>query len=205
MCTALVSLDFKEGSVARTPSVAQVVQQNKSTPKQAAKIVPSDLSPDLSRRSGFSILPGGQMNKPTPNATDAHVGNKVKLLRQTRRLSQTDLGKALGLTFQQIQKYERGANRISASKLHQLAEVLQVSPDHFFKGLDENDNFVGSSVPDFGTELAQNADAIALMSAFKRIKSKDMRRVIVGMVTELAGPDDEAPRSRRKKRAYPNR
>jgi transcriptional regulator with XRE-family HTH domain len=70
------------------------------------------------------------MKKHTANSTDTHVGNKVKLLRQTRRLSQTDLGKALGVTFQQIQKYERGANRISASKLHQIAEVCRGSQDY---------------------------------------------------------------------------
>jgi transcriptional regulator with XRE-family HTH domain len=121
------------------------------------------------------------------NATDTHVGNKVKLLREIRRVTQADLGKALGVSFQQIQKYERGANRISASKLHQLAQVLQVPPSHFFEGLDQ----VSVSAPDFGTQFAESSDALALVNAFKRVKSKDMRRAIIAMVTELARAEEE--------------
>lgn len=121
-------------------------------------------------------------------------------MREVRHLSQTAVGQAIGVTFQQIQKYERGANRISASKLHQLAQVLQVSPSHFFEGLDQNDNLVGVAVPDFGTQFAENSDALALMNAFNRIENKGLRRCIITMVKELAGPEEEG-RTKRKKNA----
>jgi transcriptional regulator with XRE-family HTH domain len=132
------------------------------------------------------------LSKPPPNPTDTHVGNKLKLLRQTRGLSQTQVGDALGITFQQVQKYERGANRISASKLHKLAEVLQVAPEYFFEGLEQEDNLIGLSAPDYGTVLAGNSEALALMNAFNRISNRNLRRHIISMVKELAGPEEDA-------------
>ena len=126
------------------------------------------------------------------NLTDAHVGNKLKLLRQARGFSQTQVGEALGVSFQQIQKYERAANRISASKLQQLAQVLQVSPAYFFEGLEQGDNLIGLSAPDYGAELAGNSDALDLMNAFKRLSNGDLRRKIILMVEELAGQEEDA-------------
>ncbi len=74
-----------------------------------------------------------------PHPVDQHVGVKFKQARRQKRLSQTDIANAVGISFQQIQKYETGANRISASRLFELAQILEVSPAFFFEDLYEAD------------------------------------------------------------------
>jgi transcriptional regulator with XRE-family HTH domain len=112
---------------------------------------------------------------------DKHVGNNVRARRVALNLSQTALGTALGVTFQQIQKYERGSNRISASKLHKIAEVLHVKPEYFFYGLDP----VLGKVADPMRELRSHRDALALVRAFQRISNSKLRRTIVALIEEL--------------------
>ena len=73
--------------------------------------------------------------KGQPHPIDIHVGEQMHKLRLVRGMSQQELGKTLGITFQQVQKYERGRNRVSASKLKQMADVFGVTPNHFFDGL----------------------------------------------------------------------
>ena len=73
-------------------------------------------------------------SKKAPNPTDTHVGDKVRMRRIKLGWTQQKLGDALGLTFQQVQKYEKGTNRISASRLQRISEVLQVLPEYFFDG-----------------------------------------------------------------------
>src|SRR6187455_1914404 len=75
------------------------------------------------------------MTKKTPNPTDKHVGSRVRMRRMMLGMSQEKLGDALGLTFQQVQKYEKGTNRIGASRLQQISEVLQVPVSFFFEGV----------------------------------------------------------------------
>src|ERR1700674_3906954 len=72
--------------------------------------------------------------KKAPNPIDKHVGSRVRMRRMMLGMSQEKLGNALGLTFQQVQKYEKGANRIGASRLQQIAHILQVSVSFFFEG-----------------------------------------------------------------------
>ena len=72
--------------------------------------------------------------KKAPNPTDRHVGSRVRMRRIMLAMSQEKLGAALGLTFQQVQKYERGANRIGASRLQQMSDILQVPVEFFFEG-----------------------------------------------------------------------
>jgi transcriptional regulator with XRE-family HTH domain len=74
-----------------------------------------------------------------PHPVDVHVGRKLRAFRTQRDLSQTSLGRHVGLTFQQIQKYEKGTNRIGASRLHQFALVLNVPVEAFFTGLEQGD------------------------------------------------------------------
>src|SRR5579864_1004335 len=74
-----------------------------------------------------------------PNPIDVHVGARVRLRRTLLGMSQEKLGQAIGLTFQQVQKYERGTNRIGASRLHELAQVLDVSVAFFFEDLNMPD------------------------------------------------------------------
>jgi transcriptional regulator with XRE-family HTH domain len=74
------------------------------------------------------------MPKRAPNPIDKHVGSRVRMRRLKLNMSQTDLGNALGLTFQQVQKYEKGSNRVSASRLQHISQILQVPVPFFFEG-----------------------------------------------------------------------
>jgi transcriptional regulator with XRE-family HTH domain len=74
------------------------------------------------------------MAKKIANPVDQHVGARIRMQRMVRGFSQTELGKAVGVTFQQVQKYEKGTNRVSASRLQRVANVLEVTPDFFFEG-----------------------------------------------------------------------
>lgn len=133
-----------------------------------------------------------------PDAVDVHVGNRVRLRRRELGLSQERLAQSLGLTFQQVQKYERGVNRISASRLFRIAQVLRVSVSSFFEGLDEplarNEDgqctTVWSRVVE---ELFAEPDGPALAEAFVRIRRKSIRRGIVKLTCELANSDGAGP------------
>ena len=72
--------------------------------------------------------------KKAPNTTDVHIGSRVRMRRLMLGMNQTQLGEALGVTFQQVQKNEKGTNRIGSSRLHQIAEILGVSASFFFRG-----------------------------------------------------------------------
>jgi transcriptional regulator with XRE-family HTH domain len=133
------------------------------------------------------------MAKKTPNPTDKHVGSRVRMRRMMLGMSQEKLGDALGLTFQQVQKYEKGTNRIGASRLQQIAHILQVPVAFFFEG--------GPSLPagssadatsaEYVSDFLSTADGLALTRAFIRIKDPKLRRRIVELVQQIAG-DDEA-------------
>jgi transcriptional regulator with XRE-family HTH domain len=124
------------------------------------------------------------------NPIDRHVGSRVRMRRMMLSISQTKLGDALGLTFQQVQKYEKGTNRISASRLQQTADALQVPVTFFFEG--------GPSVPGVpqakGTapspayviDFLATKDGLALTKAFTQIKDKKLRRCIVDLVERIA-------------------
>ena len=77
-------------------------------------------------------------NTRTATDVDVYVGAQLKILRKSAKLSQTDLAEQIGVTFQQVQKYERGTNRIGASRLWSLCQVFDIKPDRFFEGLDEH-------------------------------------------------------------------
>ncbi|MDU8910165.1 helix-turn-helix transcriptional regulator [Aestuariicoccus sp. MJ-SS9] len=98
----------------------------------------------------------------SPEDIDRHVGARLRFLREACGFSQAYLGKSVGLTFQQIQKYEQGSNRISASKLWQLADLLGVTPNNFFDGLDReqplNDTLVSRDVAEAALQLHQLED-----------------------------------------------
>src|SRR3954468_15383406 len=81
---------------------------------------------------GVSVM--ALVAKKPPNPIDRHVGSRVRMRRMMIGMSQERLGDALGLTFQQVQKYEKGTNRIGASRLQQIAEILQVPVSYFFEG-----------------------------------------------------------------------
>src|SRR5215468_3921888 len=131
--------------------------------------------------------------KKAPNPTDRHVGSRVRMRRIMLAMSQEQLAETLGLTFQQVQKYEKGANRIGAGRLQQISQILQVPVAFFFEGapnaLTPHDSS-GSAlsmaeIDDFVSDL----DGLRLMRAFMRIDNA-LRRRIVMLVQEIAGDDD---------------
>ena len=124
-----------------------------------------------------------------PNPVDIHVGNRVRQRRKLSGLSQANLAEALDLTFQQVQKYERGTNRMSASKLFQAAAFLRVPVAYFFDGLDLEATDGGAAISD--PEQAINAflstvEGIELASTFARITSANQRRKLLGLVAAMA-------------------
>jgi transcriptional regulator with XRE-family HTH domain len=123
----------------------------------------------------------------TINAVDRHVGARIRMQRMVGGLSQTKLGKAVGITFQQVQKYEKGTNRVSASRLQQIANVLEVTPDFFFDGASAK--AVGKSDTKEAAvidEFVSSRDGIALSQAFTRIRDVKIRRSIVLLVEQIA-------------------
>ena len=125
-----------------------------------------------------------------PNPVDKHVGSRVRMRRLMLGMSQEKLGDALGLTFQQIQKYEKGANRIGASRLQQIATILQAPVSFFFDGVPVPPGEAGGTaeadIPDYSTRLLSTSDGLALAKAFMRIENSRIRRRIVDLVEELA-------------------
>jgi transcriptional regulator with XRE-family HTH domain len=129
-----------------------------------------------------------------PNPIDQHVGRRVWMRRKVLAMSQQKLGAALGLTFQQVQKYEKGATRIGASRLQQISHILQVPVTFFFEGAPNASAPHGSNesepwmaqIDDF----VSDPDGLRLIEAFKRIDNAALRRKIVMLVQEIAGDDD---------------
>ena len=117
---------------------------------------------------------------------DLHVGSRVRSLRLQRRMSQTELADELGITFQQVQKYEKGTNRISSSRLHQIASILGVAASYFFEDpleqVPHNGRFDISAFDAF----CASRDGIALMKSFLKIKDRVTRRKIAELVADLA-------------------
>ena len=134
------------------------------------------------------------MTKKTPNPTDKHVGSRVRMRRMMLGMSQEKLGDALSLTFQQVQKYEKGTNRIGASRLQQIGHFLQVPVSFFFEGAP--DLPAGASgandapSPSYVSDFLASSDGLALTKAFMRIKDPKLRRRIVDLVLQIAGEDE---------------
>lgn len=150
------------------------------------------------------------MSKPkkVPNPIDRHVGSRVRMRRVILGMSQEKLGEALGLTFQQVQKYEKGANRIGASRLQQISRTLDVPPSYFFEGAPSFEN--GSNVASNQSSVAEDApstyvadflstsEGLHLNMAFARIHDPKIRKRIIDLVTALAGdePSNVEPNER---------
>lgn len=131
------------------------------------------------------------MHKKTPNPIDKQVGNQVRIRRLALGMSQTKLADAIGLTFQQVQKYEKGSNRISASRLQHIASVLQVPVSYFFENAPrfselEHGAMASPSISNMSRFLSTDEGA-ALNNAFVQIKDNRLRRRIVSLVEQIAG------------------
>lgn len=133
------------------------------------------------------------MVKKSPNPTDKHVGARVRMRRMMLGMSQEKLGDALGLTFQQVQKYEKGTNRIGASRLQQISQILQVPVSFFFEGApaisNDGKGFDEAPSPAYISDFLATSDGLALTRSFMRIKDSKLRRRIVDLVEQIAGED----------------
>ena len=116
---------------------------------------------------------------------DKHVGSRVRMRRMMLGMSQEGLGDALGVTFQQVQKYEKGMNRISASRLQHMSQILQVPVPFFFEGAPGGVEGA-PGVPTYVNEFLATSDGVALTKAFMRIENAKLRRLIVGIVEDCA-------------------
>jgi transcriptional regulator with XRE-family HTH domain len=137
------------------------------------------------------------MAKKAPNPIDKHVGSRVRMRRMMLSMSQEKLGDALGLTFQQVQKYEKGTNRIGASRLQQISHILQVPVAFFFEGAPNlpmahagGDGMKEAPSPAYVSDFLATSEGLALTKAFMRIKDAKLRRRIVDLVEEIAGEKD---------------
>ena len=134
--------------------------------------------------------------KKAPNPTDKHVGARVRMRRMMLAMSQEKLGDALGLTFQQVQKYEKGANRIGASRLQQIAHILQVPVAFFFEGAPNVPGAIGNEglseapSPAYVSDFLATSDGLALTKAFMRIKDAKLRRRIVDLVEQIVSDSE---------------
>src|SRR5205085_9600728 len=130
--------------------------------------------------------------KKAPNPIDRHVGSRVRMRRMMLAMSQEKLGDALGLTFQQVQKYEKGANRIGASRLQQISHILQVPVAFFFEGApslpgQQTDGMGEAPSPAYVSDFLATSEGLALTKAFMRIKDPKLRRRIVDLVEQMVG------------------
>ena len=135
------------------------------------------------------------MSKPktkVPNSIDIHVGSRLRMRRMMLGMSQEKLGEAFGLTFQQVQKYEKGTNRISASRLQQAAQILDVSVPFFFEGAPGGHTLVGNAPSSaYVNEFVSSEDGLRLIKAFTRIPRPAVRHRIVNLVHEIASGEGE--------------
>lgn len=123
-----------------------------------------------------------------PNPIDTYVGKRLRMRRLMLDMSQETLADALGLTFQQVQKYEKGANRVGASRLQRLSEILQVPVGFFFEGLPSKTAANGepNSALAFVADFAASSDGLALVRSFSKISDAKLRRSIVELVEHMA-------------------
>ncbi len=128
--------------------------------------------------------------KAAANEVDGHVGSRVRMRRQFIKMTQATLGRGLGLTFQQVQKYETGTNRMGAGRLQQASQILQVPVSWFFEDAPASDSVPverpNAKSPDLLMDFLATAEGRALTRAFSKIKEPKVRRNVVQLVEALA-------------------
>ena len=125
-----------------------------------------------------------------PNAIDAHVGSRMRMRRMMLGMSQEKLATAFGVSFQQVQKYERGANRMGSSRLQHAASILRVPVSYFFEdGADGPFESSSDLAPSYVDDFVTTSDGLRLMKAFMRLRPA-LQRGIVALVNEVAGDGD---------------
>ena len=143
----------------------------------------------------------GRLSDGTPNPIDLHVGSRVRMRRSLLGMSQERLAAELGITFQQVQKYERGLNRIGASRLWDLAQVLDVNVDFFYQGIDSavsnqsprkihGHNLSETSI-EFDMETLTRRDVSTLLRCYVNLQEPKLQKTLLDLVRALAGVKDE--------------
>lgn len=129
-------------------------------------------------------------NKKSPSPLDRHIGSRIRMRRILIGMSQEKLGEHLGITFQQIQKYEKGINRVGSGRLHEIGGILGVPVSFFFEGQEgqQADNPQASST---ASALLSEKDSLQLLQAFNAIKDQKVRRALVNMARTLAGKAED--------------
>ena len=132
------------------------------------------------------------MTKRDPNFVDSHVGNRVRLRRQLIGMSQEKLGELLGITFQQVQKYEKGSNRVSASRLHMMSKVLNVPIQFFFEGLQEPAGTSGFREGEghAAVDVCATPEGVQLAKIMADIRSQPHRKLLVSIAKAVADMKD---------------
>lgn len=135
-----------------------------------------------------------------PHPVDIHVGRRLRLKRTFLGLSQEAVGKQIGVTFQQIQKYERGINRMGASRLYDFAKALGIQVSYFFEGfgdyaLNDSNAAMGAAEPNapaFESENVNNRETLEVMRAYYRIKNPALRKRVVELIKAMSAEDKVA-------------
>ena len=146
-------------------------------------------------REGPAAGEPDEHNARRANAMDVHVGTRVRLRRMLLGMSQEKLGEQLGLTFQQVQKYEKGVNRIGAGRLHDLGQVLGVPIQFFYEqapGGSLEHGFAEQPAESYVVEFLSSREGLELNKAFVRITDPRVRRTVLDLVRSLAGDADTA-------------
>ena len=150
------------------------------------------------RKKSVNGIVRGRLSDGTPNPIDLYVGSRVRMRRSLLGMSQERLASELGITFQQVQKYERGSNRIGASRLWDLAQVLGVSVDFFYQDIDvETVNksprkiyanpILSEEMSEFDMDTLLRRDVISLLRAYTKVTDPKIQRNILELVMALAG------------------
>jgi len=133
-------------------------------------------------------VPPGDRQIGGPNPVDVHVGSRVRLRRTLLGMSQEKLGEAIGLTFQQVQKYEKGTNRIGASRLFAIASFLRVPVGFFFEDMPgETQISEVSEIAPVNIDFMTSKEAVKLCQAFSRIEDQNVRTNLIQMTSAIAG------------------
>ena len=128
-----------------------------------------------------------------PDARDVDVGRRIRSQRLVCRMSQTELANNLGVTFQQVQKYEKGVNRVGAGRLSRIADVLNVPVSFFFSG---DMNPAPADSAGTGLSFLETAGAVRLVRAYSTIEDPQIRRALVDLAEEIAGSRGREPSRR---------
>lgn len=132
------------------------------------------------------VIPGLATMKKAPNQIDIHVGSRIRLGRTRARMTQEQLAEGLGITFQQVQKYEKGSNRVGASRLQHISELLNLPIIFFFEAGPSALVDTADDASHRLSELMNSKESIALATAFHSIEDKHVRRSVLSLVRSLA-------------------